>query len=196
MKLLLLIGVAILPLASGARAADIEKEARFKSAAMACDGSTLTIGTGKVTREWSWSGKGWLTSNVAHVDSGKVWPLVDTSRTADWQLPGVAADAELVSVTARESDDEGFTSRHLEIVSTILYPTSGMAIQHVVWAYPDAPGLRTQLRLKRTNAPVGNPVAPTVAIGESLPLAMNGVVRPRRWRPWTGVSRQIERGQL
>jgi len=115
MKRILLIGVAMMLSAHGARAADIEKETRFKSATMACDGKTLTIGTGKVTREWSWTGKGWLTSNVAHTDSGKVWPLADTSRTADWQVPGVAGEAELISVTARESDDEGFTSRHLEV---------------------------------------------------------------------------------
>jgi len=174
MKLLLLIGMAMTLSANGALAADIEKEARYKSATMACDGKTLTIGTGKVIREWSWTGKGWKTSNIAHMESGKVWPLAETSRTADWQVPGVAGEAELISVTARESDDEGFTSRHLEVVSTVLYPTSGMSVQHVVWAYPDAPGLRTQLRLKRTD-PALNAPSKSQAIGESLPLAMDGV---------------------
>ena len=69
----------------------------------------------------------------------------------DWDLPGAIggkSQAELVSVTIKTDDDEGFTGKHLEVVSTIRYPQAKLEIQHVVWAFPDAPGLRVQLRAR------------------------------------------------
>ncbi len=134
------------------RIAGIQKEASFGSSVMTCDGKTLSVGTGKVQREWSWTRRGWQTVRVSHLESGTDWPLVSGAESADWDVPGTSDDAVLVSVSARQSDDEGFTSPHLEVVSTVRYEQSGMEVQHVIWAYPDAPGLRTQLRLKRTEA--------------------------------------------
>lgn len=129
----------------------IEKALSSGKANMRFDGEELTISTGLVERQWSWTGKGWLTSSLKDLASGKNWPLVESARETDWELPGIKGQADLVSVTARESDDEGFTSTHLEVTSTIHYPEDGLMLQYVIWAYSDAAGLRTQLRLKKEN---------------------------------------------
>ena len=55
---------------------------------------------------------------------------------------------ELVSVSVTEGNDDGFSNKYLEIISTIKYPDSKLLVQHVVWVYPDAVGIRTQLRIK------------------------------------------------
>ena len=45
-------------------------------------------------------------------------------------------------------DDEGFTSKHIEAISTFRYAEAKLEIQHVIWVYPSSPGIRTQLRVK------------------------------------------------
>ena len=54
----------------------------------------------------------------------------------------------LVGVTARVDDDAGFSSKHIEVVSTVRYEQAHLEVQHVVWAFPGVPGLRTMLRVK------------------------------------------------
>ena len=50
------------------------------------------------------------------------------------------------SATFADSDDERFTSEHLEVVATIDYPEAHLQIRHVVWVYPDSPGTRVHRR--------------------------------------------------
>jgi len=71
--------------------------------------------------------------------------------TCDWNLPGAIdlnSKAEFISLDVRESDDDGFISPHLEVITQFRYDSARLEIQHVVWIFPDAPGIRTQLRVK------------------------------------------------
>ena len=114
-------------------------------------GDRLTVGTGVVERQWKWTKKGFVTVSFTETKSAKEWadqaPVLD----CDWKIPAVIdgnTEAKLLGVTARKADDEGFTSEHLEVVAQIRYPDAKVEAQFVIWAYPDAPGIRTQLRVK------------------------------------------------
>ena len=111
----------------------------------------LTVSTGRMSRTWTWNKHGLQTTSLKDLASGRDYAVKTPARQCDWDLPGAIGDtaaAKLVSVTAREDDDSGFSTKHIEVVATIRYPLAKLEIQHVVWAFPDATGLRTQLRVK------------------------------------------------
>ncbi|MDT8388988.1 MAG: hypothetical protein RRC34_00580 [Lentisphaeria bacterium] len=123
----------------------------FKSAQASFNGTSLTITSGKTTRRWTWTGRGFLTTQVSD-DTGMVWTLDQRGdRDADWLLP-VCFDANPsavpVSMEANVSNDEGFTSDHLAVTAEMTYPTAKLSLRFTVWAYPDAPGLRTSLHIR------------------------------------------------
>ena len=118
------------------------------STARFCD-NTLTVGTGKLERTWQWTGDGFGAVALRDLSTGAEW--VGAAANADWRLPGwhdANPPAELISVTAVEGSDEGFTSPHLAVVAEILYPAAKLRLRFTVWAYPGATGLRTQLALQ------------------------------------------------
>ena len=122
--------------------------------ASACfESNRLMVTTGVMRREWQWTGQGLLTTSLRDLRSGKEWTKSSDRFTCDWSFPGNAGtmggiDATLVGVEIRVSDDDGFTGKFVEVVSTIRYETLHVEVQYVVWAFPGAPGLRTQLRVK------------------------------------------------
>ena len=115
---------------------------------------TLVVCTGKIERKWVWTKAGLLTVSLKDVNTGKEWAKPNLSMMCDWDLPGAItpdSKATFVSFKVQESDDEGFISPHLEIISQIRYDAARLEIQHVVWVFPGAPGIRTQLRVKSLN---------------------------------------------
>lgn len=155
----------------------------------------ITVGTGKMERQWTWNGNGLVTTSLKDLAAGKEWAVTDTGVTCDWDLPKAitpSSKAEFVSFSVGESDDDGFTSPHLEVITHIRYGTARLEIQHVVWVYPDAPGIRTQLRVKAMDGFVpdglpggetkieyyGHPKSVPSARAEYLPLDFS--VRNRR----------------
>ena len=122
-----------------------ELNTSYQAASGKTDGNELTVSTGKVTRTWSWTGKGLATAAITGLESGKQWAKPRDAE-ADWNL-GNLGEGKLVSLKAFEDDDERFTSKHLAVEAEIRYPT--LDVKYVIWAYPGAPGLRTQLWLKR-----------------------------------------------
>lgn len=130
-------------------------EAVYDSARVRAADGQLEITTGAVTRHWQWTGHGLLTREVTDESNGHSWSRESLPLPADWTPPGgdtAPADAVWMDVTARESDDEGFTSGHLEVTALIRYPSTGQTLRYVIWAYPGAPGLRTQLHVKSGRA--------------------------------------------
>ncbi len=125
-------------------AAELPKLNQSLGAAQAkTDGDMLTVSTGAMTRQWKWTGKGLLTHSLAAPDDKVL--AAGTEETADWHL-GEPGEGKLVSLKAFADDDDRFTSKHLAIEAEIQYPT--LHLKYVIWAYPGAPGLRTQLWLK------------------------------------------------
>jgi len=123
----------------------------YEGASVVATGHEITVSTGVVEGKWKWTGKSLVTTGFKNLASGTEWISKDNSGMADWdiRLPGMEK-ARLVSLEASESDDDKLTSKHISVVATVEYPDANIVIQYIIWAYPGAPGLRTQLLAKST----------------------------------------------
>ena len=111
----------------------------------------ICVSTGQITRVWQWTGTGLKTTSLKVNSTGNELLTTNSTIQSDWSLPPMLNDktiGKLVSVSSQISDDEKFTDQHIEVVSTVRYETAKIELQHVIWVYPNATGLRTQLRIK------------------------------------------------
>lgn len=126
-------------------------ECALDSASITFDGTVLTARTGRITRRWNWTGRGFLTSAIA-VEGGREWRLSGRDpRDADWLLPvceGINPEGRIESVRAEVDDDDGFTSKHVAFTAEMTYPEAKLALRFGVWAFPGAPGLRIGLHIR------------------------------------------------
>ena len=119
----------------------------YQSAAVYTEDSYLHISTGRVLRTWKWTDQGLVTTALTDIGAGRSWAAANPLRQADWDF-GDLGKGTLASLTAYIDDDEQFTTRHLAVEAEIHYP--GLHLKYVVWAYPDAPGIRTQIWLRES----------------------------------------------
>lgn len=111
----------------------------------------LTVQTGAVERQWQWTGSGLVTISVRDQKTGRQWAEKEPEFDCDWDLEGLIAgrsEARLADLSARPVTNDPYTSDHVEVVAEIAYPASLLTVKYVIWAYPDAPGIRTQLQVK------------------------------------------------
>lgn len=124
----------------------------LQAAHATCDGSTLIVSTGHVRRAWRLTNSGLATASLVDETSGTRWvdrePAVDDRDWYVFTLLPAGAKCELVSAELAAVTDDPFTSDRVEAALEFRYPKTGLAVRYRVWAYPDAPGLRTQLALK------------------------------------------------
>ena len=123
----------------------------YNSALATTAGDRLVVSTGSSERTFRWTGHGFVTVGIRNLETGKQWANMEPSVAADWSYPGLIptdAKAKLLSLTAAQSDDEGFTSPHLEVIAEIHYPAQALTLKQTIWAYPGAHGLRQQLWAK------------------------------------------------
>lgn len=125
--------------------AETMKKAQFKSAKMSFDGSQLLVSTGVVERRWKVTKEGLLTVGLKDLRSNREWVSSKTEMSSDWMFDRMGVGT-LVSVTAEESNDDGFAKPFLRVRAEFEYES--LTIGYVIWAYPDATGLRTQVELK------------------------------------------------
>lgn len=126
-------------------------EIRLGEAWVKTRGDKLIANTGKVQRVWKWTGHGFVTTSLKNLSSGKEWVNTSPAFGSDWSLEGLVAEdteAFLVGITAKQSTDQGFTSEHIETVAKIAYPQSKITVRYLIWVYPGANGIRTQLQVK------------------------------------------------
>lgn len=150
---LMFTAVIVMAIASDVSAATpaTKLAAQLGTARAETKGDLLQVTSGRVARTWKWTGHGLVTTSFKDETSGREWASKSPMHSCDWDLPGAIGkqtEAQWVSLTAQESDDDGFSSKHLEVVSTLRYAQAALEIQHVIWVFPGAPGLRTQLRVK------------------------------------------------
>lgn len=141
------------------------------------DDGKLVVSTGLVQREYKWTGSGLVTVGLKDIEADREWAR-ETKELADWRFEGLSPDAkgELQGIEAQVSDDEGFTSKHIKVVSTVKYLEAGVVLQHVVWVYPGAPGFRTQLHAKTIkDKSLGGSGKPDEAVdqGDYLPVDLD-----------------------
>jgi len=128
-----------------------DHSAEYKSAKVLYKNNSLVVSTGKIERTWEWTGKGFLTVSIRNQVTGREYAKKQGKLLCDWSLPGSITDsssAQLMDVEITIDDDEGFTNKHIQVVTTLNYPVAKLVVKHVIWVYPDAPGIRTQLRIK------------------------------------------------
>jgi hypothetical protein len=153
----------------------------FEQASVYTKGNEIIIETGEARGQWQWTGQGFVTSGFSNLTTGKEWIDAVPQYPADWDLQyfgGDNATAILKNLSARQSDDEGFTSPSIEVIAEIDYPDASLSVQYVVRAYPNAPGFRTQLFVKGMpgfEAPEPSEVEP--ARIDYLPVSFNGMIR-------------------
>lgn len=114
-------------------------------------GNTITANTGTIQRVWQWSGVGLQTVGLKDLRNKIEYAKKQQQVKCDWNLNGAINDSSkaiLANVLVTEENDEGFSNKYLQVVSTIDYPDSKLSVEHVIWVFSDAVGVRTQLRVK------------------------------------------------
>lgn len=161
------------------------RSTRLKRATVAIEGDELVVSTGRVEGRWQWTGEGLVTCGLKDLKTRREWITQEPGYAADWDLRLFTGRPELKALTAEVSTDHGLTSEHLRITAELeyalpqdQYPNSGLRVRFEIWAYPDAPGLRTQVSLGTW----GQWVAPGIASSDDyridyLPLTLAGLQR-------------------
>lgn len=111
----------------------------------------LVISTGRMTRVWHWTGKGLATTKLQDHGNAQTYDNANSVPVCDWTLPGLInekSEGQLIGMEAHVANDDGFTNQHIEVTSTIRYETAKLEIKHIIWVFPDATGIRTQLQVK------------------------------------------------
>ena len=173
-------------------------KAALGAADVRVQGDELDVNTGRIHRVWRWTGIGLVTLKIEDSSANLQAVLSKPAHGCDWDMPGAIDDksiAQLVSMTVAVSDDDGFTNKHLQVISTIRYESAKLEIQHVIWVFPDATGIRTQLRVKalpgfdptalhpndRSYQSFGGTLLAPGARVEYLPLDVSGPNSRRYW---------------
>lgn len=138
-------------------AGEIQKNGSFGAAEMSFDGKIIRVSTGSVERRWEIVAGGLATVGLKDLRSGKEWGARHSTPTCDWMFDGLE-DGTLVSLTAAQDDDDKFTAPYLKVRAEFAYQAGNIA--YVVWAYPGAAGLRTQVEIKAAGDEKGSPVLP------------------------------------
>jgi hypothetical protein len=131
--------------------AQISINKKYKSTVANTMGSELIVSTGKVERRWQITSHGLTTSGLKNTETKREWTVTGKNTRCDWSYEGLVTDTstcKLIGLTANQGNDDGFTSDYLEVVAEFEYPFSHTFIKYHIWAYPDAPGLRTQVWIK------------------------------------------------
>jgi hypothetical protein len=147
------IGLFTIAMAANAAPAQVPADGSLAlgAASSKFNNGRLVVSTGRIERTWILTGHGLKTVSIKDLQSGKEYGLLSGKCLSDWDLPGAITDTSLARVadfSVSVSDDDGFTNRHILAVTTLEYPNARLMVRHVVWAFPDAPGIRTQLQVK------------------------------------------------
>ncbi len=142
----------------------------LSSASVLSENDVLLVSTGEISRRWRLTPQGLATVSLMY--GGTEWVDPGINHSCDWRVPG-AEDCDLISITCEEGDDAGFTSQHLCVVAEFHYPASRIVLRHMIWIYPGAPGIRTQLMVRGRDPKVDRWNAAT----EMIPIALEGLAR-------------------
>ena len=158
---------------------------QFGNAYARIERDQLVVGTGVVERRWKLTDQGFVTTGLS--STGKVkreWVDHGPAVASDWAHPGLlpeGSSCKLVSLTAVEDDDEGFITKHLKVTAEFFFPGRNLFLRYEIRAFPDVPGLLTQLWIKgapptgRNSAAVD--IANAVARVDYLPVSPGNLNR-------------------
>lgn len=112
---------------------------------------TLVVSTGNIERRWILSNQGLRTISLKDLQLNKEWCKSTVDMGCDWDLPGAidsTTKTKFISIDVRKANDDNFINDYLEVITQFRYDSALLDLQHVIWVFPNAPGIRTQLRVK------------------------------------------------
>ncbi len=124
---------------------------KFKESYVSFENNILIVSTGVITREYEWTGFGFVTKKVTDNTANYVWQDENSTRICDWELNNTISNKTkgiLKSVFAQSKTNDKWTSEHLEVSAAIYYPDSKIIVKLFIWLYPGSPGIRTHLKVK------------------------------------------------
>ncbi|MFT7036320.1 MAG: hypothetical protein ACJA2S_004849 [Cyclobacteriaceae bacterium] len=158
----------------GPKGFEIELDKKFNQSKVFTEGDMLTVSTGKITRVWRLTPNGLITSSITKDQTS--FETVETQNQSDWNLTGILpaeAQGNLIGLSAIEANDEGFTTDYLEVTAEFEYAQQGLGLKYVVWAYPNATGIRTQISIKKLSNYQNSKDSISQSRAEYLPLKTN-----------------------
>ncbi len=144
-------------------------ELSYENAKVFTKGNELIVATGKIERVYKITDYGLTTTMFKEYSSSKEWVKADTG-VCDWEIDKNVL-GNLVSIDAKISDDEKFTNTHILVEVEFEYPEKQIMVKYIIWTYPDAQGLRTQLQLKAMPGYAAQDEKFTTDITETLQLS-------------------------
>jgi hypothetical protein len=140
---------------------------KYGKASVFTRGDSLFVSTGEIERKWLWTGNGLVTLYLKDKTNRMIYANSQKFVKCDWNLQKMDTGltrGKIISLTTKVSDDDGFSSKHLEVITQMQYESLKLEVQYVIWVYPGVPGIRTQLRLKALPGflPEGFPRADTI----------------------------------
>lgn len=146
-----------MPTPSANSSALISFSQQFLTAEAVFDGSKLVVSTGKVSRSWRVTPTGLVTISLRRQADAAEWieQADDASSQCDWRIFYLVehdTPAVLTSARVELKSREGSLAERLQVEMVFQYPSSEVEIRYVVWVWPEADGLRTQLGLRALRA--------------------------------------------
>lgn len=109
----------------------------------------IEINTGIVKRTWRLTQEGLKSSEL--ILSGSKNVINEKSLLGCWNLGDSQLILDFTTVELKKDNDQGFTNNFLKVIVNGQYQKSPIAFKYEIWVYPDAPGIRTQLFLKKNS---------------------------------------------
>ena len=147
--------------------------AQLGSARVQVDAAGGVADTGQVTRAWRITPHGPATTRLAR-RGGRRW-VRSAGFACDWllhELVGADEPCELLALSATCRTDVDDTGDHVELTASFRYADAGFDVRYRVRAYPDAPGLWTQLALRPTRQFAADQLPSFVGAARSERLAV------------------------
>lgn len=120
---------------------------QFENSSVFTKGDKLIVSTGRIERTYQLTSNGFVTTSLRNLTHKKEVLNTDNSLDSDWEIGG-KTPGNLISLSAKIDDDEKFTDTHILVEAEFEYPVNHLLVKYIVWVYPGADGLRTQLQLK------------------------------------------------
>jgi len=118
----------------------------------AWDGSMLRMDTGEAVRQWRLTSKGLQTLSLARAGGGEwIEPDLLERDGCDWFIWGFhqrSFRAELREATIVPVTGDPLGNDRIEAVFVFDYPDVAIGLRYRIWAYSDAPGLRTHAAMR------------------------------------------------
>ncbi|MEP0366358.1 MAG: hypothetical protein ABJN36_03250 [Cyclobacteriaceae bacterium] len=123
----------------------------YKDVSVSFNEGVLVVANSRMERVWQQTENGLVTQSITDKHTDRQWRIGQSTIKCDWAYFGLVDDTtegKLLSINASQSNDDGYTSDHLQIELEFEYPSVETFVKYVVWAYPETPGLRTQVFIK------------------------------------------------